>query len=158
GLTLGGGTGWLSRAYGLACNGARAFEVVLASGERARVDAEHEPDLFWALRGGGGRGAVVTALELAVHPLPAVSAGMLAWPAGRAADVLEQFGRWTAGAPEALGTVWRLVSFPRPMVAVVAAFLGSPADAERAIAPLRNGTLMDTFGPVPPAALVRIAG
>ena len=95
GLALGGGTGWLSRAYGLACNNVRAFEVVLASGERPRVDADHEPELFWALRGGGGRFAVVTALELEAHPVPEVSAGMLAWPAERAAEVLGQFQRWT---------------------------------------------------------------
>ncbi len=65
GLTLGGGTGWLSRAYGLGANNIRALEVVTADGEHRRVDAQTEPELFWALRGSGGRVAIVTALELA---------------------------------------------------------------------------------------------
>jgi FAD binding domain len=170
GLTLAGGTGWLSRAYGLACNNVRAFEVVLASGELVRVDADREPDLFWALRGGGGRGAVVTALELAAHPVAEVSAGMLAWPVERAEDVFEQFRRWTFEAPAALGTVLRVLSLPpvdavpeplrgRRIVAVVASYLGPEADARRAIEPLRSGgALVDTFAPLPPEALPRVAG
>src|SRR5918998_1554869 len=139
GLALGGGTGWLSRAHGLTCNSVRAFEVVLASGERLRVDAEHEPELFWALRGGGGRFAVVTALELEAQPVPELSAGMLAWPAGRAAEVLEPFRRWAGEAPEALGAVFRYLALPdvdgvpaplrgRRIVAVIAAYLGADAD------------------------------
>jgi FAD/FMN-containing dehydrogenase len=169
GLALGGGTGWLSRAHGLTCNSVRAFEVVLASGERRRVDADHESDLFWALRGGGGRFAVVTALELEAHRVPNVSAGMLAWPAERAAEVLEQFRHWASDAPEALGTVFRYLALPdvdgvpaplrgRRIVAVVAAYLGPDADARRLLEPLPDGTLVDTFRPVGAAALVRVAG
>ena len=168
GLALGGGTGWLSRAYGLACNNVRAFEVVLASGERARVDADHEPELFWALRGGGSF-AVVTALELEAHPVPEVSAGMLAWPAERAGEILEQFRRWTWEVPESAGAVFRYLSLPdvdgvpaplrgRRIVAVVAAHLGPHADGERLLAPLRSGTLVDTFGPIGVADLVHVAG
>jgi FAD/FMN-containing dehydrogenase len=168
GLTIGGGTGWLSRAYGLACNNVRALEVVLASGEALRVDAEHEPELFWALRGGGSF-AVVTALELESHPVPEVSAGMLAWPAEQAAEILEQFRRWTWDVPEALGAVFRYLALPdvdgvpaplrgRRIVAVVAAHLGPHADGARLLAPLRTGTLVDTFGPIGPADLVRVAG
>jgi FAD/FMN-containing dehydrogenase len=169
GLALGGGTGWLSRAYGLTCNSVRAFEVVLASGERLRIDADREPELFWALRGGGGRFAVVTALELEAHPVPEASAGMLAWPAERAAEVLDQFRRWTWDVPEALGAVFRYLSLPdldgvpaplrgRRIVAVIAAHLGTDADGRRLIEPLREGTLVDTFGPVGAADLVRVAG
>ena len=168
GLALGGGTGWLSRAYGLACNNVRAFEVVLASGERARVDADHEPELFWALRGGGSF-AVVTALELEAHPVRDVSAGMLAWPAERAGEILEQFRRWTWQVPESAGAVFRYLSLPdvdgvpaplrgRRIVAVVAAHLGPHADGERLLAPLRSGTLVDTFGPIGVADLVHVAG
>ena len=135
--------------YGLTCNSVRAFEVVLASGERLRVDADHEPELFWALRGGGGRFAVVTALELEAHPVPEASAGMLAWPAERAAEVLEQFRRWTWDVPEALGAVFRYLALPdvdgvpaplrgRRIVAVIAAHLGTDADGRRLIAPLRG--------------------
>jgi hypothetical protein len=169
GLALGGGTGWLSRAHGLACNNVRAFDVVLASGERLRVDADHEPDLFWALRGGGGGFAVVTAIELEAHPVPEASAGMLAWPAERGAEVLEQFRRWTSDVPEALGAVFRYLSLPdldgvpaplrgRRIVAVIAAHLGTEADGRRLIQPFREGTLVDTFGPVGAADLVRVAG
>ncbi len=169
GLALGGGTGWLSRAHGLTCNSVRAFEVVLASGDRLRADADHEPDLFWALRGGGGRFAVVTALELEAHPVPQASAGMLAWPAERAAEVLERFHRWTADAPETLGAVFRYLSLPdvdgvpaplrgRRIVAVIAAYLGTEAGGRELIEPLRGDTLIDTFGPVGAADLVRVAG
>jgi FAD binding domain len=171
GLTLGGGVGWLSRAHGLASNNVRALEVVLASGEVRRVDAQTEPELFWALRGSGGRVAIVTALELELHPVADVSAGMLAWPVEAAADVVEQFRRWTADAPECLSAVFRYVSLPdldvippplrgRRIVSVVAAHLGTEADGVRALAPLRasGSTLVDTFGPIGAADLVRIAG
>ena len=169
GLALGGGTGWLSRAYGLTCNSVRAFEVVLATGERLRVDADREPELFWALRGGGGRFAVVTALELEAHPVPEAFAGMLAWPAERAAEVLEHFRRWRWDVPEELGAVFRYLSLPdldgvpaplrgRRIVALIAAYLGSEGDARRLIEPLREGALVDTFGPVGAGDLVRVAG
>src|SRR6185503_124104 len=101
GLVLGGGTGWLSRTYGLASHNVHAFDVVLASGETRRVDAGSEPDLFWALRGGGGRGAVVTAVELAAHPVEP-RAGVLTWPAERAAELLQRFHEWTRDAPDAV--------------------------------------------------------
>jgi FAD/FMN-containing dehydrogenase len=167
GLALGGGTGWLSRAHGLACSNVRAFEVVLPSGEPVRVDAEHEPELFWALRGGGGRFAVVTAIELAAHPVQAVSAGTLAWPVERAGEVLERFRDWTHGLPETIGAVFRYLALPdvdavppplrgRRIVAVVAAALGG--EGHEVIEPLRGDTLVDTFGPVAAADLVRVAG
>jgi FAD/FMN-containing dehydrogenase len=158
GLTLGGGIGWLSRSHGLAANNVRAFDVVLASGDHVRVDADNEPDLFWALRGGGGRGVIVTALELTAHPLPAAFGGTVAWPAEHAREVLEQFRRVTAQAPEALTLVFRHI-VPAKLVALTAVYLGSEDDAVRALAPLRNagGVLSDTFGPVGAADLVRIA-
>jgi hypothetical protein len=98
-----------------------------------------------------------------------VSAGMLAWPAKRAAEVLDQFRRWTWDVPEALGAVFRYLSLPnldgvpaplrgRRIVAVIAAHLGTDADGRRLIEPLREGTLMDTFGPIGAADLVRVAG
>ena len=158
GLTLGGGIGWLGRSHGLAANNVRAFEVVLASGEHLRVDADDEPDLFWALRGGGGRGAIVTAMELVAHPLPAVFAGTVAWPAEHAGEVLEQFRRVTADAPDALSLVFRHI-VPAGLVTLTAVFLGSEADADRALAPVRNarGALSDTFAAVGAADLVRVA-
>ncbi len=159
GLVIGGGNGWLSRMHGLACNNVRAFDVVLASGETARVDAEHEPDLFWALRGGVGPAAVVTAVEVLAHPVEAVSAGMLTWPAERAAEVLEQFRRWTWDLPETAGAVFRRIAIPdAPIVAVVVVNVGTADDGRRLLEPLRGATLADTFGPVGPADLVRVAG
>ena len=171
GLVLSGGTGWLSRRHGLAASNARAFEVVLATGEQVRVDAEHEPELFWALRGGGGRGAVVVAVELDVHPLPAVSGGMIAWPAEQAAEVLGAFRALGASAPEELGAAFRALTLPpldvippplrgRRIAAVACAFLGPHAEAEERLAPLRaiGGVLVDTFAPIEPAGLVRVAG
>jgi FAD/FMN-containing dehydrogenase len=171
GLALGGGIGWLSRSYGLACNNVRALEIVTAWGERQRVDAHTEPELFWALRGGGGRFAVVTELELEAHPVAEVSAGMLAWPAEYAGEVLEQLRRWTWDIPESLGAVFRYLSLPaveavpaplrgRQVVAIVAAFLGTESDGRRLMRPWRasRATLLDTFGPIRPADLVRVAG
>ena len=170
GLALGGGTGWLSRAYGLTANNVKAFEVVTANGERLRADAHTEPELFWALRGGGGRFAIVTAAEFQAHPVADVSAGMLVWPADKAAAVLEQFRRWTLDAPESLGAVFRYLDLPpidavpAPLrgrnVAIIAAHLGTEQDGRRLIEPLRasHQSVLDTFGPVGAADLVRVAG
>jgi FAD/FMN-containing dehydrogenase len=171
GLALGGGTGWLSRAYGLTANNVRAFDVVTAKGNRLRADAETESELFWALRGGGGRFAVVTSAEFEAHPVADVSAGMVIWPVEKAAEVLEQFRRWTQDVPEAVGTVFRYLDVPpieaappplrgRKVVAVGAAYLGTEADARQLMEPLRasDGIIVDTFAPVGAADLVRVAG
>src|SRR5215216_2956498 len=170
GLAVGGGTGWLSRAYGLTANNVKAFEVVTAKGERLRADARTEAELFWALRGGGGRFAIVTAVELEAHPVEDVSAGMLVWPVDKTAEVLEQFRRLTSDAPESLGAVFRYLNLPPidavppPLrgrnVAVIAAHLGTERDGRRLMEPLRasNGSVLDTFRPVGAADLVRVAG
>jgi hypothetical protein len=159
GLALGGGVGWLGRAHGLAANNIISLDVVTADGEARHVDAASEPELFFALRGGGGRFAVVTGLEIALHAVDELSAGTLSWPIAAAPEVLEQFRRWTQGAPDALSAVARTVALPDgPIVAVTAAFLGPHADAERLLAPLRGGTTGDTFGPIAPADLVTVAG
>jgi FAD/FMN-containing dehydrogenase len=148
GLVLGGGTGWLSRAYGLACNNVRAFDVVLASGETRRVDNDSEPDLFWALRGGGGRGAVVTAVELAAHAVEP-QAGVLTWPAERAAELLERFHEWTQDAPDPVFAVFRYLALPSgPIAMIVAARIdGQPFSP-----------MQDALRPIGPAELVRVAG
>jgi UDP-N-acetylenolpyruvoylglucosamine reductase len=165
GLALGGGTGWLSRAHGLTANTVRAFEVVTADGERRRVDAENEPELFWAMRGGGGRFAIVTEAEFEAHRANELQAGSVIWPAERAPEILERFRQWASEVPESVGAVFRYLDLPsldavppplrgRRVVAVIAASLEGGIEPPRA----SNGAIIDTFGPIEPAALVRVAG
>jgi FAD/FMN-containing dehydrogenase len=171
GLTLGGGVGWLSRSRGLACNNVRAVELVTPAGERVRVDADHAPELFWALRGGGGGCAIVTALEVELHPVPEVFAGAVMWPADLAADILDQYRAWSADVPESLSSVFRYLALPdvpgvpeplrgRRVVAIFAAYLGGSQEGERLLRPLRASrtAIVDTFAEMPPAGLVRVAG
>jgi FAD/FMN-containing dehydrogenase len=167
GLTLGGGLGWLSRTHGTAAAGLLGAEVVTATGEVVQAD----DGLLFALRGGGGRGTVVTSLTVALHPIDEVSAGMIAWPAERAGEVLEQVRRVALNAPDALSLVFRVLSLPpldvipepirgRRIATVVACHLGPHADGERLLAPLRGGedVLLDGVGPVAVGDLVRVAG
>ncbi|HEX5925099.1 MAG TPA: FAD-binding protein [Baekduia sp.] len=167
GLTLGGGLGWLSRTHGTAAAGLLGAEVVTAAGELVQAD----DDLLFALRGGGGRGVVVTSLTVALHPIEEVSAGMIAWPVERAGEVLEQVRRVALGAPDCLSLVFRVLSLPpldvipepirgRRIATVTAAHIGPHADGGRLLAPLRGGSdvLLDGFGPVAPGELVRVAG
>jgi len=113
GYTLGGGVSWLARSHGLAANHVRAFEVVTAYGEPRRVDEEHDPDLFWALRGGGGSFAVVTAIEFALFPISEVYAGALFFPLERAREVFNAWARWTDTAPAEITPIGRLSGSPR---------------------------------------------
>jgi FAD/FMN-containing dehydrogenase len=171
GLALGGGVGWLSRAHGLAANAIVSLDVVTADGEARHVDADHDPELFYALRGGGGRYALVTGLEIELYAIDEVSGGMIAWPAEAYGEVLEQVRRIGLDAPECLSLITRVLSLPpldaipepirgRRIVAVAAVYVGPAHDAERHLAPLRSagGTLLDTFGPIGIADLVKVAG
>lgn len=149
GYTVGGGLSWLGRKYGLACNSVAAVELVTADGQFVRVDAEHETDLFWAIRGGGGSFGVVTAVELRAQPIATVYAGLLWWPIERADEVLHCWRELTgAGMPDELTTVGRLMQMPvlpevpeplrgRSFVVVEAFHLGDPALADQILAPLR---------------------
>src|SRR5690348_5185388 len=103
GYTLGGGLSFLSRKYGLACNSVHAVELVTADGRLHRADHDTEPDLFWAVRGGGGSFGVVTALDLQLFPITSVYAGALWYPIDRGADVLHAWRDLTHGnAPDVL--------------------------------------------------------
>src|SRR5881392_1529733 len=135
GYTLGGGHGWLARKHGLACNSVLAAEVVTADGRLVRADHDNEPDLFWALRGGGGNFGVVTALELELYPVPELYAGMLAWPWERTAEILHAWRDWVSGLPDEMATWARILQVPplpdipepvrgRQLVVVEAAYLG----------------------------------
>ena len=100
GYTLGGGLSWLGRRYGFACNRVRAIELVTADGEQRTVDAENEPDLFWALRGGGGGYAIVTALHLNLVPIAEIYAGALVFPAELGVEAVRAYRDWAAGVPD----------------------------------------------------------
>jgi FAD/FMN-containing dehydrogenase len=166
GYTLGGGVGFYHRKHGLACNRVTAIELVTAGGEQIRVDAEHEPDLFWALRGGGGSFGVVTALEFDLLPLPEIFAGALLFPAEQASEVLHGWREWTAGMPEEMTSVGRLMNFPpvpevpdpfrgKSFAVLEVIYCGDPADGEELVAPLRElgSAGMDTIQVQPPAGI-----
>ncbi|MES9541976.1 FAD-binding protein [Actinomadura sp. NPDC000600] len=132
GVALGGGLSWFGRAHGWVADSVTALEIVDADGRRRRVAADTDPDLFWALRGGGGDVAVVTSLELALHPAPHLYGGRVLWSAEHASEVMDAYRRITAAAPDALTAWLDLLHFPGadPMVAVDATYLG-PADEAR---------------------------
>jgi FAD/FMN-containing dehydrogenase len=161
GYALGGGISWMARAHGLACNTIVAAEVVLADGRLIRTDAETEPELLWALRGGSGNVGAVTALEMDLLPLPEIYAGALLWPIERAAEILSAWRAWTDGVPEACQSLGRMLQLPdvpflpdhlraRSFVLVEAAILGAAADADVLVAPLRAlGPEIDTMAVIP---------
>ena len=132
GLTLGGGVGVVSRKYGLTIDSLRGATVVLADGRVVTCDERHEPDLFWALRGGGGGNfGVVTSFDFATHPAPDVTVGGMHWPWSAAADVLSAWLDWAPHAPDELwSNCLALTQAQRgpgiePTVRVGAAYLGS---------------------------------
>jgi FAD binding domain/Berberine and berberine like len=168
GYALGGGAGWMIRRYGLAANSIRAAEVVTADGRIVRADSGSEPDLFWALRGGGGSFGVVTALELGLFPVAELYAGVLFWPQERAAEVVGAWREWTADVPEQMSSLGRLLNVPpleeipeplrgRSFVVVEAAWLGDEAGGSEQLAPLRElDPEMDTFAMIPPTGLAAL--
>lgn len=169
GYTLGGGLSWLGRRYGFACNRVAAIELVSAEGDARTVDAETDPDLFWALRGGGGGYAVVTALRVELLPIAEVYAGALLFPAAVGAEAVRTYRDWAAGVPEEVSSVVRFITPPpipdvpeplrgTPLLTIDAACIGSQAEGEAMIAPLREigETIMDTFAWMPTSGLSRI--
>ena len=148
GYSLGGGLSWLARKHGLAANTILAAEIVDAEGRIRRVDADNDPELFWALRGGGGSFAIVTAVELRLFPIAEVFAGVLFFPIERAQDVLEAWLDWTETVPDEVTSCGRIMRFPElpdvpeplrgnAFALVEAVFLTSPDEANAALAPLR---------------------
>src|SRR6478736_6672283 len=112
GYTLGGGLSWLARSHGLAANAVVAIQVVTVDGVHRRVDETHEPELFWALRGGGGSFGVVTAIEFRLYPISEVYAGVLFFPLDRAAEVLEAWRQWLPSVPDSVTSIGRILRFP----------------------------------------------
>ncbi|MDX6610261.1 MAG: hypothetical protein QOF85_2186 [Solirubrobacterales bacterium] len=169
GYTLGGGLSWLGRRYGFACNRVRAIELVTADGNPRTVDAENEPDLFWALRGGGGGYAIVTALQLDLVPISEIYAGALVFPAEIGADAVRAYREWAAGVSDDVTSVVRFITPPpipdvpepirgRPLLTIDGACIGSQAEGEATVAPLRElgETIMDTWAQIPSEGLCRI--
>jgi FAD binding domain len=169
GFTLGGGLSWLGRRYGFACNRVRAIELVTADGERRTVDGENEPDLFWALRGGGGDFAIVTALHLDLVPVAEAYAGALLFPAEVGAEGVRAYREWTAGLSDDVTSILRFLRPPdipdvpeplrgKELLVIDAACIGDQAAGEAAIAPLREigEPILDTFAQIPTAGLCRI--
>ncbi|HWQ02018.1 MAG TPA: FAD-binding oxidoreductase, partial [Gaiellaceae bacterium] len=107
GYSLGGGVGWYARKLGLSTNSVKAIEIVTADGKQRRVDADNDPDLFWALRGGGGSFGVVTALEIQLYAMAEVYAGVLFFPWERSSEVLHAWLEWTATVPDDVTSVGR---------------------------------------------------
>jgi FAD/FMN-containing dehydrogenase len=167
GLTLGGGTGWLMRRYGLTIDSLRSVELVTAAGEIVRASEHEHPDLFWAVRGGGGNFGVVTEFEFEAHPLgPELVAGMLVYPLEEARERLAFLREFMEDAPDELTTFPVLVTAPprppfpaelqgRRILALGLAYAGSVEDGLRAIAPLRAAAppALDLAGPMPYLAL-----
>jgi FAD/FMN-containing dehydrogenase len=112
GLTLGGGLGWLMGKYGLSIDNLTQVEVVTADGEARRVDAESDPDLFWALRGGGGNFGVATSLEFETQPLDVILGGILAHPLAAAGEVIAMYRQYTKELPDEVTAFCGLVHAP----------------------------------------------
>ncbi|WP_211174638.1 FAD-binding oxidoreductase [Pseudonocardia xinjiangensis] len=170
GYSLGGGVGWFGRRFGLQCNSVVALEVVLPHGELVRVDAGSDPELFWALRGGGGNFGVVTALEFALYPVTSVYGGALVWDWREAGRVLTRWSQWATGAPDEVTTSFRILQLPpieavplplrgRQVVMIDGAVLAEDGVAVDILAPLRElGPEIDTFARMPAPELVRLHG
>ncbi len=170
GLTLGGGFGWLMRKHGLALDNLISAQVVLADGEHVTASAAENPDLFWAIRGGGGNFGVVTSFQFRVHPAGTVFAGIVLHPASGATDVLCHWREFEKTSPNDLTQGALLFHFPddpsappalraSPVIGVGGVCAGPPGDGERVLAPLRNygPPVADLFQPMPYNAAQRMA-
>jgi FAD/FMN-containing dehydrogenase len=157
GLTLGGGVGWLVRKHGLTCDNVLSFEVVTAEGKVITASSAEHPDLFWALRGGGGNFGVVTSFEFRAHPVSTVLGGMVIHPRERGADVLRFYRTFVESAPEELTLYAVLLSTPdgAPAIAIAGCYCGDLAEGERVLKPLRafGPPMVDAFQPMPFPAL-----
>ncbi|KJK58375.1 FAD-binding oxidoreductase [Saccharothrix sp. ST-888] len=176
GYLLRGGISFYGRRAGLAVNSVRAVELVTPDGELRRVDGTADPELFWALRGGGGGLGVVTAVEIGLFPAARVVTGAAFWPAVHGPELLSRWLRWTRDAPSAVTTALRVLNFPAvpgippvltggPVVCLAGVVLGPTADdlataeaqAEELLGPLRAVAepVFDTWCTTTPPAVVR---
>jgi len=171
GYLLGGGLSFYGRRYGLAVNHVRAFEVVTPDGLVRRVDAEHDRELFYALRGGSGGYAIVTAVEIGLLPYAEVTGGALFFEADDAFRVLRSWRNWTTDAPDTMTTTFRILCLPplpevpeplqgRATVCVNGVALEDPDTANALEQQLRAVAtpILGGFAPMPSAAIARLHG
>jgi UDP-N-acetylenolpyruvoylglucosamine reductase len=160
GYTLGGGTGWLSRKFGFAADSVVRAEVVTADGRLLNASADENPDLFWALRGGGANFGVVTSLEFRLYPAAQLFAGMSLYPLDRAFETMATYRQWALDEPDEMNSAIMLMrlpphpSVPEPFrgkrfLAIRAFYLGSAEQGRQVLAPLLDAAgppLLDGFG------------
>lgn len=141
GLTLGGGIGWLVGKHGMTIDNLLSIDVVDANGDLLHASEETNPDLFWALRGGGGNFGIATMFEYRLHPVTDVLAGMVAWPLDQARDALALYRDFTASNPEIMTTYAMILNHPEnglPIVAIAPCYPGDVEEGKRVVEPLRN--------------------
>jgi len=166
GLTLGGGVGNLTRTLGLTIDSLLGADVVLADGSTVIADERHEPDLFWALRGGGGNYGVVTEFRFRMHPVTSVVAGPMLWPVEQTPDVLSAYREFIGEAPDELNGYFALLTVPpvplfpeefqlKKVCGILWCYTGPPEDADAVLAPMRavGKVAVDAVGPMPLPAL-----
>jgi FAD/FMN-containing dehydrogenase len=160
GLTLGGGVGWLMSQYGLALDNLRSVDIVSAEGKVLRASAEEDPDLFWAVRGGGGNFGVAASFEYRLHPMgPSITGGLVAHPFDRAKDMLQFYRDITASLPDEVTVFAGLVHAPDGSGTKLAAMIPchcGPLEAGAAVMrPIKEfgSPVMDAIGPMPYCAL-----
>ena len=153
GLTLGGGFGWLGGVHGMTVDNLRSADLVLASGELVRASAEENPDLFWAIRGGGGNFGIVTSFEYQLHHVGKVVGGLVVHPFAAARDVMRFYSSLIKKAPDALTVACALLHTPdgHKACAMAVAYIGNPGDSKAVLRPIKQfgSPLMDVIGPLP---------
>lgn len=156
GLTLGGGLGWLMSRHGLALDNLASAEIVTAEGRIIRASADENPDLFWAVRGGGGNFGIAASLEYRLHPVgPMIVGGLIAYPFEQAREVLRFFRATTQSLPDDMMAVAGLIHAPdgsgTKLAAMVVAHFGPQEAAEAAVRPIQQfgAPAMSAIGPIP---------
>lgn len=148
GLTLGGGFGWLSRTLGLAVDNLVSADIITADARRLKVSASNEPDLFWAIRGGGGNFGVVTSFEFQLHPVgPQVTAGLIVYPFEQARQVLTQYRDYVNRMPAELA-VWGVLRKAPPLPFLPASVHGENVVVLAVFSPLKQDDIMGAIEPL----------
>ena len=140
GLTLGGGLGWLMGKYGLTMDSLLAVEMVTADGRVLRASSDEHPDLFWAVRGGGGNFGIVTSFEFRLHPVETLLSGLIFYPIDRTLEVLRLYHEFSRTTPDELTAYAGLATMPNGLAAAAigVCYCGSLEQGERLIAPVRT--------------------